>query len=230
MLDVASFDAMTFDCYGTLIDWETGIVEAVQPVLRAHDVSIDDDSLLELYAELESGAQQGEFRPYREILGSVMDGFGARLGFAPTGAERDVIAASVADWAPFDDTTEALGVLGRHCRLAILSNIDDDLIAGSLAQLGVEFAAVVTAEQVKSYKPRRAHFDEGLRRLGLDRSQALHVAQSRYHDIAPAGELGFATVWVNRQAGRHGATTPSVARPDLEVPSLGALARLAERQ
>src|SRR5690606_18470530 len=119
--------------------------------------------------------------------------------------------------------------LSQRYRLAILSNVDDDLIAGTLAKLPVTFDAVVTAQQVQSYKPARAHFDEWLSRLGLIRSQVLHVAPSRYHDIAPAGELGFATVWINRQDGRHGATAPSAARPDLEAPSLGALVRLIER-
>jgi len=233
MLDFHSFKAITLDCYGTLIDWESGILEAVRPVLRAHSVSCDPDSLLELYGQLESAAQMASrssaFRPYREILRSVMDGLGAQLGFTPAKAERDAIADSIAGWALFADTAEALTHLRQRYRLAILSNIDDDLIEGTLAKLPVTFDAVVTAQQVESYKPARAHFDEGLSRLGLDRSQVLHVAQSRYHDIAPAGELGFATVWINRQDGRHGATAPSAARPDLEAPSLGALVRLIER-
>lgn len=229
MLDFNAFEAITLDCYGTLIDWETGILDAVQPVLRAHGAHLDGDSLLEMFAQLESAAQAAAFRPYREILRSVMDGLGAQLGFTPAGAERDAIADSLPGWAPFDDTRPALQALGARYRLAILSNIDDDLMAGTLSRLGVEFDAVVTAQQVGSYKPARGHFDEGLRRLGLDRTQVVHAAQSRYHDIAPAGELGFATVWVNRQGGRHGATAHSVARPDLEVPSLGALARLVER-
>jgi 2-haloacid dehalogenase len=236
MLDFHSFKAITFDCYGTLIDWESGILAAVQPVLRAHNASIDPDSLLELYAQLESAAQAAAqataFRPYRDILRSVMDGLGAQLHFTPGEAERNAISDSIPRWTPFADTPEALAHLRQRYRLAILSNIDDDLIAATLGRLPVKFDAVVTAQQVLSYKPDRAHFDEGLSRLGLDRSEVLHVAQSRYHDIAPAGELGFATVWIDRQDGRHGATppAPSGARPDLEVPSLAALVRLIERR
>jgi 2-haloacid dehalogenase len=236
MLDFASFKALTFDCYGTLIDWETGILKALRPVLRAHNISIDPDSLLELYAQLESAAQAtcetAGFRRYSDILRSVMDGLGAQLGFSPGEGERDAIAASIPTWAPFADTNEALLALHQRYRLAILSNIDDNLITATLRHFPVTFDAVVTAQQVQSYKPGRGHFDEGLRRLGLDRSQVLHIAQSRYHDIAPAGELGFATVWVNRQDGRPGATppTPSAARADLEVPSLAALVRLIERR
>lgn len=230
MLDFHTFKAITFDCYGTLVDWESGILRALKPVLRAHNASIDPDSLLELYGQLESAAQSVSYRPYRDILRSVVDGLGAQLGFTPTETERSAIADSIPQWAPFADTADALLALHQRYRLAILSNIDDDLIAATLTQLPVKFDAVVTAQQVQSYKPARTHFDEGLQRLGLDRAEVLHVAQSRYHDIAPAGELGFATVWVNRQDGRHGATAPSTARPDLEVPSLAALVRLIERK
>jgi 2-haloacid dehalogenase len=227
MLDLDRFEAITFDCYGTLIDWESGILDAVRPVLDAHGVSIDSDSLLEQYALLESEAQAGEFAPYRDILRRIIDGFGAQFGFVPSEAERNAIAATLPGWPPFEDTPGALAALGQRYRLGILSNIDDNLLAGTLAQLPVTFDVTVTAEQVRSYKPGRAHFDEGLRRLGLDRAKVLHAAQSKYHDIAPAGALGLATVWINRQAGRHGATSPMAARPDLEAPSLGALARLA---
>lgn len=227
MLHLAAFDALTFDCYGTLVDWEAGILAALRPVLDAHGVTIGDEPLLNLYGELEAAAQDGPFRPYREVLGSVVDGIGERFGFEITPDERGALGGSVPDWPVFPDTPDALRSLKRRFRLCIVSNIDDDLIAKTVANIGVEFDEVVTAQQVRSYKPGRAHFDETLRRLGLPRERVLHVAQSLHHDIAPARALGFSTVWINRQAGRAGATPPSDAHPDLELPDLGSLAARA---
>lgn len=229
-LDFAEFEALTFDCYGTLIDWERGILEHIRPILAAHGVADPgDDALLERFAEEESAVEAGAFVPYREVLRRVAARLGAGLGFAPTPEEADAFAGSVAAWPPFPDTAPALQALARRYRLAVLSNVDDDLFAGSAARLGVAFDTVVTAAQVESYKPAPAHFHEGLRRLGLPASRVLHVAQSLYHDIAPARTLGFACVWVNRRRGRPGggATTPARATPDLEVPDLATLARLA---
>jgi 2-haloacid dehalogenase len=228
MLDLGSFKVLTFDCYGTLIDWESGIATAVEKLLAAHGVEAARDEVLELHARFEPALQSGAFRPYREVLTAVVDRFGEHYSFQPTADERGALAESIRDWPAFPDTVEALEVLASHYRLAILSNIDDDLFAHSARRLEVDFAAVVTAQQVGSYKPARSHFDEALRRLAVARSEILHVAQSLFHDIAPAKALGFRTVWVNRRAGREGsgATPPSVAIPDLEVDSLAELAEL----
>ena len=226
-LDDGCVEALTFDCYGTLIDWEAGIVAAVRPLLQVHDVSKpDEQELLEQFARLEPAAQSGVFRPYRAVLEEVAQGFGAAYGFQPTVAENARFATSVTAWPVFPDSPAALRVLGSRYRLAIVSNVDDDLFAGSAARLGAAFDVVVTAQQVGSYKPAHAHFHEVLRRLDLPRERVIHVAQSLFHDVAPARELGIATVWVNRRAGRRGggATAPSAARPDLEVPDLRTLA------
>ncbi len=229
MLDFDRFTYLTFDCYGTLIDWEQGILAALQPVLDRHGIALSDDAVLTLYGELESAAEGGPYRSYRELLAAVMDGFGERLGFAPAADERAALAVSVSDWPPFPDTVEALQSLARRFRLAILSNIDDDLFVGSARRLGVEFAAVVTAEQVGSYKPDPRNFRALLARLDVVPDQVLHVAQSLFHDIAPANALGLTTVWINRRHDRtgSGATLPATARPDLETPDLKTLAYLA---
>jgi len=228
-MDLTRFEALTFDCYGTLIDWERGILEAVRPILRRHGIVCDDDWLLGLYARAEAGAEAGPWRPYREVLGSVMERLGAELGFAPDDDERGALARTLPDWPPFADTVESLTALARGYRLAIVSNVDDDLFAGTRRQLGVAFDLVTTAQQLKSYKPAPIHFTATLDRLHLEPGRVLHVAQSLYHDIAPARALGIPTAWVNRRAGREGsgATPPAEARPDLEVFDLKALVTLS---
>ena len=232
MLDFDRFTYLTFDCYGTLIDWERGILAALRPVLDQHRITLSDDAALELYGELESAAEAGPYLPYRDLLATVMDGVGERLGFVPSADERAALAASVGDWPPFPDTVEALQSLARRFRLVILSNIDDDLFALSARHLGVAFAAVVTAQQVGSYKPSPRNFHTLLDRLGGNPGQVLHVAQSLFHDIAPANALGLTTVWVNRRHDRpgSGATPPAVARPDLEVPDLRTLAQMTSAE
>jgi 2-haloacid dehalogenase len=161
-----------------------------------------------------------------------MDGFGERLGFVPSADERAALAASVGDWPPFPDTVEALQALADRFQLVILSNIDDDLFALSARHLGVAFAAIVTAQQVGSYKPDPRNFRALLARLDTAPDRVLHVAQSLFHDIAPANALGLTTVWVNRRHDRpgSGATPPATARPDLEVPDLRTLAHHASAE
>jgi 2-haloacid dehalogenase len=230
-LDHARFEALTFDCYGTLVDWESGLVSALRPLFRAHGVPwAGDDPVLELFARLEAAAEAGAYRSYRDVLGEVLDGMGAEVGFSAGPEDRTAFADSVGGWPVFQDTTAALRRLARRYRLAIVSNVDDALFARTAEALGVTFDEVVTAEQVGSYKPAPAHFHEVLRRLDLPRERVLHVAQSLFHDVAPAQALGLSCVWVNRRSGGigSGATPPASARPDLEVADLRALAdRLA---
>ncbi len=219
------FEALTFDCYGTLIDWESGILSSLRPVVGRTGTNADDETLLEHFARIESSIQAGSYRPYREVLADVLRSLGEELGFRPTDAEVKAFVASVVTWPPFSDTVAALTALRTRYQLAVVSNVDDDLFDGSATLLEVPFDEVVTAQQVRSYKPARAHFDEALRRLGKPTSRVLHVAQSLFHDVVPARALGFSCVWVNRRAGRPGggATFPAEARPDLEVPDLASL-------
>jgi 2-haloacid dehalogenase len=226
MIDAGRFSHLTFDCYGTLIDWESGILAALRRVFDRHRVQIGDADALELYARLEAECERGEYRRYAAVLRGVMAGFGAELGFAPTVSDLEALPLSVREWPPFPDTVEALHRLARRYALGILSNIDDDMFAASARRLEVPFVEVVTAQQVGSYKPAPAHFEVALERLGVPRERILHVAQSRYHDHAPARRLGFASVWINRRSRvpGFGATPPAEVAADLELPDLQSLA------
>jgi 2-haloacid dehalogenase len=158
----------------------------------------------------------------------VLEGFGLRLAFTPTQTELDNFSTSVKDWPAFPDSPRALKALSRKYKLAIVSNVDDDLFVYSARKLEAPFEWVITAQQVKSYKPAPAHFQAAFERMGLPRAKILHVAQSLFHDIATARSLGLSTVWVNRRhaKGGTGATPPAEATPDLEVPDLESLAQL----
>lgn len=181
---------------------------------------------LELYGELESQAERGQYLEYRTVLRMVLEGFGSRLGFAPNASELQRFSESVRDWPPFPDSAHALQALKKKYKLAILSNIDDDLFAYSAQRLGMQFDYVITAQQSRSYKPSLNNFHLAIERLGLPPSQILHVAQSLYHDIAPAKALGLSTVWISRGHDKpgFGASPPAQAQPDLELPDLQALA------
>ena len=229
MLDFTRFHILTFDCYGTLIDWESGIFGALRPILAAHKKTLSDSALLKLYSELEATAEGREFRPYREILQSVVYGFGKRLEFTPSPAELASLPDSLATWQPFPDTVAALRKLKSRYQLAIISNVDDDLFANTAKKLEVKFDHVITAQQARAYKPSLKIFKLAQERTGILPEQWLHVAQSVYHDVVPAKSLGITTVWVNRASSRPGAgaSKSASANPDLEVPDLQALAELA---
>jgi 2-haloacid dehalogenase len=229
MLQLNQFEALTFDCYGTLIDWETGIWEALNPILAAHGKTMPDEQALEWYSDLESETEAGEYLEYKTILRRVLTEFCARLGFTPSSDELTRFSLSVKNWPAFPDSPNALQALHKKYRLAILSNIDDDLFAYSEARLQVKFDWIITAQQAHSYKPSLNNFRIALARLRLPKEKVLHVAQSLFHDIAPAKSLGLSTVWVNRRGVKpgFGATPPAQAIPDLEVPDLQSLAHLA---
>ena len=150
MLDFEGVEALTFDCYGTLIDWEQGLLSALRPVLTAHGLSRADDDLLELYARLEAELESGAYLAYREILVQVVDGFGRELGFQPSAEERQALVTSIRGWPPFPDTLPALRQLKTRFKLGVISNIDDDLFTSGL---GVDLDWLVTAQQARAYKP-----------------------------------------------------------------------------
>ncbi len=225
MLNFDDFEVLTFDCYGTLIDWEHGLLNALHPVLTKHNIEISDAEVLELYAKLEYETEQGQYRDYRSVLRIVLQSLGSRLGFAPTENELHSFSESVRDWPAFPDSASALRALKRKYKLAIISNVDDDLFAKSAQRLETQFEWVITAQQAKSYKPSLDNFRLAFDRIGVPPHRILHVAQSLFHDIVPAKSLGLSTVWVNR---RHeqvgsGATPPAPGQPDLEVPDLQSL-------
>jgi 2-haloacid dehalogenase len=228
MLNFSQYRYLTFDCYGTLVDWENGIFSALRPILHKHGKSIDNSRLLEMYGDLEMRAEQ-PFQSYREVLRAVVRGFGQELGFTPTADEQNSLPDSLPYWEPWPDTVAALQRLKTRFQLAIISNIDDDLFAKTAPQLGVTFDNIITAQQAHCYKPGREIFQLALERVGVEPRAILHVGQSIYHDVIPAKTFGMSTVWVNRPSARPGvgAVRSATAEPDLEVRNLGTLADAA---
>jgi len=228
MISFNQYKALTFDCYGTLIDWENGILRVLKPLLWTHNTNLDDEQILELFTEFEAELEKGEYIKYREVLNRVVQKFGERFGFEPTAEELNSLADSIQHWLPFPDTVEALRALKQKFKLVIISNVDDDLFAFSAKQLEVEFDQIITAEQAKSYKPSLNNFRLAIEKIDLPLEQILHVAVSVYHDIVTAKSVGLSTVWVNRRGDQKGVscTGSAVSQPDLEVPDLKTLAAL----
>jgi 2-haloacid dehalogenase len=220
-------EIISFDCYGTLIDWETGILRAVRPVLNKYNVHLADDTILETYGQIEAEVEAGPYRSYREILREVMHRLSEQHGIVLNHTEHDAIVASLPTWPPFHDTVASLKALKTKYRLAIISNIDDDLFAGTRLHLGVEFDHIVTAAQVRAYKPSIRVFEHAQTVLGCPKEAWLHAAQSLYHDHVPAQAFGLKTVWIDRRQGSPsgGATPEAIASPDLTFPDLASLVR-----
>jgi 2-haloacid dehalogenase len=231
MLDFTRFEVLTFDCYGTLINWEVGILSALRRILSAHNKEIDDATLLKLYGDFELRSEGDVFHPYREVLESVVRQFAAELQFTPTADEVRSLPDSLSAWKPWPDTVAALRQLKTRFRLAILSNVDDDLFALTRPQLEIDFDEVITAQQAQAYKPSLKLFELALSRIQAPAHRVLHVGQSIYHDVIPAQALGLATVWVNRPSARPGvgAVKAAEAKPDLTVSNLAELAAVAVR-
>jgi len=228
-VDVSRFDAITFDCYGTLIDWEQGILAALQPVLAPHGIDAGDDELLELYARHEAALEAGAYLRYRDVLAGSLRGLCAELGVSASDGDAHGFAQAIGHWPAFDDTAPALRRLQERFRLGVITNCDRDLFALSNRRLGVTFDWVVTAEDARAYKPSRRPFEVALETIDVPRDRILHAAQSLYHDHVPAQHLGFTTVWVDRRHGRSGsgATPEASATPDLTVVDMRTLADLA---
>ena len=228
-VDFNQFEVLSFDCYGTLIDWERGIIDAVKPVLQSHRISINVETLLNRYAEVESRIEAGTYLAYRQVLQMIMDGFAEKYDFKLREGERDVIANSIGKWPAFPDTVNALQRLKEQFKLAIISNVDADLFDLTLRHLRVAFDWVVTASEVGAYKPDRKMFTEAMKTFDVPKERWLHVAQSLYHDIVPANDLGITTVWINRRKNSpgSGATPPAKVNPDMEFETLEGLAHAA---
>lgn len=232
---LVSARVLTFDCYGTLIDWETGLREAIRsafPSAAPNPLALFFDA----YLRHEMAVEAGPFRIYRNVVAEAAERAAAELGLALPRQAAHRLGASVGTWPPFPDTREALQSLRHRCRLGILSNVDRDLFAETAKHLGVEFDFVATAEDVNSYKPAHPHFDLG--RVLVDRLPGFgdagsepiragtpdgwaHVAQSLLHDGVPARELGLPFVWINRR----GEKNRTQVEPIAEFPDLISLAR-----
>jgi 2-haloacid dehalogenase len=231
MPDFDRFQALSFDCYGTLIDWEQGIVDALRPWVSRSGIELTDEELLTAFSGVESEEQSADPAPYPAILGRVLRQLGQRFASPVSDAEAAAFGRSVPAWPAFPDSPEALARLASRFKLIILSNIDRASFAASNERLGVRFDAIVTAEDVGSYKPDPRNFAallDAAKGLGVGPDGLLHVAQSLFHDHVPAKGMGLSTVWIDRRAGRPGSgATPAPTvdvRPDWTFPTLAAFA------
>jgi len=230
-MELTDFSTLTFDCYGTLIDWEAGIVAALGPWAAGQGLALDDAALLDAFARAEDRQQRATpDMPYPAVLAHVLAAIAAEAGAAASADECAAFGRSIADWPAFPDSAAALAYLKRHYKLVILSNVDTESFRHSNRRLGVAFDLILTAQEIGSYKPDLRNFQALLERLGemgVTRDQVLHVAQSLFHDHVPARKLGLATCWINRRAGSQGGATmapPEAVTPDWEFPTLAALA------
>jgi 2-haloacid dehalogenase len=216
-------EIVTFDCYGTLIDWETGILNALRQTIG---LKPDEEAYaLDLYSRLEPEIQGGAYKRYRDVLREVMVRMALEFGRTIVPGQEDALAYSIRNWLPFPDTVPALRRLKAKFKLGIISNIDNDLFLQTQQLLQVPFDLIVTAQQVGAYKPSHQNFEMAEREGKLDRATWLHAAESLYHDVAPTREMGIANVWVNRRQGKTSAATRTASvQPDLEVPTVAALA------
>jgi 2-haloacid dehalogenase len=227
--DFGRFDVLTFDCYGTLIDWETGILRALRTALGRRARALGDDDLLAQFGRHEAAAEAGAYLPYRAVLARTAEAIASELDAPMAAGVAQAFGESVGDWPAFADSGEALRLLQNRFRLGVITNCDDDLFARSNERLGVTFEWVVTAQQVGSYKPNPRNFEVAFERIGVPRERILHVAQSLFHDHVPAKRLGLATAWINRRHDRpgSGATPPAEATPDFEAPDMASFSRAA---
>jgi 2-haloacid dehalogenase/putative hydrolase of the HAD superfamily len=213
------YDIVTFDCYGTLIDWESGIAEAFAAAAARMRAPVDTARALALYAVIEPEVEAEAFRSYGDVLTETAQRVARRLGWPLRDAEAGFLAGSLPYWRPFPDTNRALQrLVDAGYRLGILSNVDDDLLAWTRRHLLASFDVVVTAEQVGSYKPAPGHFTTARDLIG-DR-RWLHAAQSYFHDVVPARSLGIPVAWINRK----GDEAPDGGKADREFPTLTGLA------
>jgi 2-haloalkanoic acid dehalogenase type II len=217
-VNFGDFEALSFDCYGTLIDWEAGIAAVLRPWAEAHELTLTDEQLLTAYSTHEAQAEQSHPTDlYPQILTRSMRSLGEALGVPVSEEEAEALAVSVPDWPAFPDSADALERLARRYRLIILSNVDRTSFAGSNARLGVIFTSILTAQDIGSYKPSPRNFEALARevdRLGVRRGRLLHVAQSLFHDHVPARAAGLPTVWINRRHAKAGwGATPEPSAP-----------------
>lgn len=234
-MTLSDFKVLSFDCYGTLIDWESGILAGLRPLAHRAGITLDGEAILACFAAHEARQQAAtpDMR-YAELL-SVVHGHLARdWGVVDDVEENERFGASIAEWPAFPDTVAALHALREHYRLVILSNVDRLSFQTTLPRLGVEFDAIYTAQDIGSYKPDARNFTYLLERQaadGVQKSDILHVAQSLYHDHAPANAIGLASAWIDRRQGASGwgatAPPPDGVRYDFSYRSLGELASAA---
>ena len=238
-MNLTEFKILTLDCYGTLIDWERGLLAALHPLVARASGVRSPDQALEIFAQHEF-AQQNETpaMPYSQLLAVVYQRLATAWGVTINSEEANIFGASVPDWPPFPDSTAALAYLKRHYRLVILSNVDRASFRASNERLQVVFDAIYTAQDIGSYKPDLRNFAYLLQRLkndfGVEKSAILHVAQSLLHDLAPANQCGMASAWIDRRHAKKGsgATKPpeKIPKYDYRFDSLAALVQAHQKE
>jgi 2-haloacid dehalogenase len=238
-MKLTDYNVLSFDCYGTLIDWETGMAEALQPLLvRAGKTGLTRDQVLEAHARHEA-AQEAETpdMPYSQLLSRVSDRLAREWGVAPDAEESRTYGQSVKNWPAFPDSAEALKYLKQYYKLVILSNVDRASFKASNVRLQVEFDYIYTAQDIGSYKPDLRNFDHMLRELakdGIRKENILHTAESLFHDHLPANKVGLANAWIHRRHGKEGtgATFPPEKMPkyDFRFTSMGEMARAHQEE
>jgi 2-haloacid dehalogenase len=232
------YQALSFDCYGTLINWEAGIAAVLSPWAKSRGLTLNDEQLLTAYSTCEATAEaEHPADPYPGILARSLRALGHELGAAVSDQDAAALATSVPDWPAFADSHDALEALSQHFKLIILSNVDRASFAASNTRLGVEFTSILTAQDIGSYKPSPRNFTaliQEARRLGIGDGKLLHVAQSLFHDHVPAQQAGLPTVWINRRHDRPGwgatPAPPADVSPDAEFPSMAAFAAAVQAE
>jgi 2-haloacid dehalogenase len=223
-MDFKQFEILSFDCYGTLIDWRSSVLEIIMPILNDYNIEMTDEEIFGLFLDADRKTISREYIAYREVLTRIMENIGKILNLNLQQRDKTCLVDRFGDWHPFPDSHNALVKLQEQYKLAIISNVDDEMFNLTMRCIGIRFEYIVTAKQVQSYKPSHNNFNVALEKFGVPKEKVLHVAQSIHHDIRPTNELGWHNVWVNRY--NEPERTDPAEFPDLEVPDLASLVRI----
>ena len=223
-MDFKQFEIISFDCYGTLIDWRSSVLDIIKPVLLDYSIEMPDTEIFNLFLEADRDTISKDYITYREVLTRIMENIGEILNLNLQQKDRECLVDRFGDWYPFPDSHNALVTLQEKFKLAIISNVDDEMFNLTMRCIGIKFEHIITAKQVQSYKPSHKNFNTALEIFGLPKEKVLHVAQSIHHDIKPTNELGWNNVWVNRY--NEPERIDPAEFPDLEVPDLASLVKI----
>ena len=222
-MEFKSFEIISFDCYGTLIDWKKAVLDILGSVISRYHIEVEREELFMMFLEVDREVINDEYRPYREILTEITDRIAAKLSINLINKDRTCLSDRFDEWIPFYDTVRALKKLASQYKLCVISNIDNDLFGITASKLGVKFDFLITAQNLRTYKPNHNNFKQALSSFGIDRDRQLHVAQSIHHDIIPANQLGINNVWINRYA--EEVPESEVGNPGMIIPDLASLVR-----